>query len=80
MSLHLVGVMWRSSWRLGSRRSPTPSRFSSPSRLLRPAQTVHLNLTKEQPYVKTGKVWSVIQSTVHSLSDSGADPMNATAR
>ncbi|MQM07744.1 hypothetical protein Taro_040586 [Colocasia esculenta] len=42
MSLHLVGVVWRSSWWLGSRRSPTPSRSSSPSRLLRPAQTIHL--------------------------------------
>ncbi|MQM16014.1 hypothetical protein Taro_048967 [Colocasia esculenta] len=47
MTLHLVGVMWRSSWWLGSRRSPTPSRSSSPSRLLRPAQTVHLKSTKD---------------------------------
>ncbi|MQM09627.1 hypothetical protein Taro_042501 [Colocasia esculenta] len=46
MSLHLVGVVWRSSWRLGSRRSSTPSRSSSTSRLLRPAQTVHLKSTK----------------------------------
>ncbi|MQL96830.1 hypothetical protein Taro_029513 [Colocasia esculenta] len=29
MSLHLVGVVWRSSWQLGSRRSPTPSRSST---------------------------------------------------
>ncbi|MQM16314.1 hypothetical protein Taro_049270 [Colocasia esculenta] len=47
MSLHLVGIVWSSSWRLGSRRSSTPSRSSSPSRLLRPAQTVHLKSTKE---------------------------------
>ncbi|MQL77757.1 hypothetical protein Taro_010177 [Colocasia esculenta] len=47
MSLNLVGAMWRSSWWLGSRRLPTPSRSSSPSRLLRPTQTVHLKSTKE---------------------------------
>ncbi|MQL67960.1 hypothetical protein Taro_000252 [Colocasia esculenta] len=46
MSLHLVGVVWRSSWRLGSRRSSTPSHSTSPSHLLRPAQTVHLKSTK----------------------------------
>ncbi|MQM00707.1 hypothetical protein Taro_033448 [Colocasia esculenta] len=46
MSLHIVGVVWRSSWRLGSRRSPTPSRSSSPLRLLRPAQIVILKSTK----------------------------------
>ncbi|MQM09468.1 hypothetical protein Taro_042341 [Colocasia esculenta] len=46
MSLHLVGVMWRSSWWLGSRRSPTPSRSSFPLRLLRPAQIVILKSTK----------------------------------
>ncbi|MQL67748.1 hypothetical protein Taro_000042, partial [Colocasia esculenta] len=50
MSLHLVGVVWRSSWWLGSRRSPTPSHSSSPSRLLRPAETVHLKLTKGNPH------------------------------
>ncbi|MQL81262.1 hypothetical protein Taro_013723 [Colocasia esculenta] len=46
MTLHLVGVVWSSSWRLGSRRSPTPSRSSSPLRLLRPAQIVILESTK----------------------------------
>ncbi|MQL71500.1 hypothetical protein Taro_003817 [Colocasia esculenta] len=46
MILHLVGVVWRSSWWLGSKRSSTPGRSSSPSRLLRPAQTVHLKSTK----------------------------------
>ncbi|MQL98649.1 hypothetical protein Taro_031371 [Colocasia esculenta] len=46
MSVHLVGVVWRSSWRLGSRRSPTPSRSSSPLRLLRPAQIVILKSNK----------------------------------
>ncbi|MQM22668.1 hypothetical protein Taro_055724 [Colocasia esculenta] len=37
--------MWRSSWRLGSRRSPTPSRSSSPLRLLQPAKIVILKST-----------------------------------
>ncbi|MQL75775.1 hypothetical protein Taro_008155 [Colocasia esculenta] len=46
MSLHLIGVVWRSSWQLGEQEIPTPSRSSSPSRLLRPAQTVHLKSTK----------------------------------
>ncbi|MQM06780.1 hypothetical protein Taro_039609 [Colocasia esculenta] len=46
MSLELAGVVWRSSWWLGSRRSFTPSRSSSPSRLLRPAQTTLLKSTK----------------------------------
>ncbi|MQL70114.1 hypothetical protein Taro_002410 [Colocasia esculenta] len=46
MGLHLVGVVWRSSWWLGSKRSPTPSRSSSPLRLLRPAQIVILESTK----------------------------------
>ncbi|MQM03565.1 hypothetical protein Taro_036351 [Colocasia esculenta] len=46
MTLHLVGVVWRSSWRLGSRRSPTPSCSSSPLRLLRPAHIVILKSTK----------------------------------
>ncbi|MQL76510.1 hypothetical protein Taro_008898 [Colocasia esculenta] len=46
MSLELAGVVWRSSWWLGSRRSSTPSRSSSLSRLLRPAQTTLLKLTK----------------------------------
>ncbi|MQM17324.1 hypothetical protein Taro_050293 [Colocasia esculenta] len=39
--------MWRSSWRLESRRSSIPSSSSSPIRLLRPAQTVHLKSTKD---------------------------------
>ncbi|MQM04508.1 hypothetical protein Taro_037307 [Colocasia esculenta] len=38
--------MWRSSWWLRSCGTPTPSCSSSPSRLLRPAQTVHLKWTK----------------------------------
>ncbi|MQM22861.1 hypothetical protein Taro_055920 [Colocasia esculenta] len=38
--------MWRSSWWLRSCGTPTPSRSSSPSRLLRPAQTIHLKSTK----------------------------------
>ncbi|MQL98825.1 hypothetical protein Taro_031538 [Colocasia esculenta] len=46
MSLNLIGVVWRSSWQLGEQEIPTTSRSSSPSRLLRPAQTVHLKSTK----------------------------------
>ncbi|MQM17300.1 hypothetical protein Taro_050269 [Colocasia esculenta] len=79
MSLHLFGVVWRSSWWLGSRRSPTPSRSYSPSRLLRPAQTVHLKSTKA-PCVKIGQSWTAIQEHVYTLSNLGADPVNATAR
>ncbi|MQL78985.1 hypothetical protein Taro_011435 [Colocasia esculenta] len=70
----------RSSWWLGSCGSTTRSSSSSPVRLLRPAQTVHLKPIKEQPYVEVGKVWSAIQSTVLSLSESGADPVNAATR
>ncbi|MQM01834.1 hypothetical protein Taro_034592 [Colocasia esculenta] len=36
--------------------------------------------TRSQPYVKTGKVWSVIQYSVLSLSDSGTDLVNVMAR
>ncbi|MQM07384.1 hypothetical protein Taro_040219 [Colocasia esculenta] len=36
----------RSSWQLGEHEIPTPCRSSSRSRLLRPAQTVHLKSTK----------------------------------
>ncbi|MQL83383.1 hypothetical protein Taro_015870, partial [Colocasia esculenta] len=39
--------MWRSSWWLRSCGTPTPSRSSSLSRLLRPAQTVHWKSTKD---------------------------------
>ncbi|MQL70160.1 hypothetical protein Taro_002436 [Colocasia esculenta] len=72
--------MWRNSWQLGEQEIPTPSRSSSPSRLLRPAQTVHLKSTEEQPHVKTRNVWSAIQSTVLSLADVGQGPENVTAR
>ncbi|MQL91386.1 hypothetical protein Taro_023997 [Colocasia esculenta] len=44
--LELATVVWRSPWWLRSCGTPTPSRSSSPSRLLRPAQTVHLKSTK----------------------------------
>ncbi|MQL72373.1 hypothetical protein Taro_004718 [Colocasia esculenta] len=44
--LELSGVVGRSSWWLGSRRSYTPSRSSSPFCLLRPAQTIILKSTK----------------------------------
>ncbi|MQL69830.1 hypothetical protein Taro_002097 [Colocasia esculenta] len=60
MSLQLSGVVWRSSWGLGCCGSTTRRTSSSPVRLLRPAQTVHLKLIKEQPCVKKGKVWSDI--------------------
>ncbi|MQM10324.1 hypothetical protein Taro_043217 [Colocasia esculenta] len=79
MSLHLIGVMWRSSWQLGEQEIPTPSRSSSPSRLLRPAQTVHLKSTKAF-CVNIRQFWTAIQEHVFSLSDSGAGPVNATAR
>ncbi|MQM07623.1 hypothetical protein Taro_040464 [Colocasia esculenta] len=45
MSLQLSGVVWRSSW-LGSCGSTTRRTSSSPVRLLRPAQTVHLKPIK----------------------------------
>ncbi|MQL87159.1 hypothetical protein Taro_019690 [Colocasia esculenta] len=38
--------MWRSSWWLRSCGTTTRSSSSSPSRLLRPASTVHLKSTK----------------------------------
>ncbi|MQL78844.1 hypothetical protein Taro_011274 [Colocasia esculenta] len=72
--------MWRSSWGLGSYGLTIRRTSSSPVRLLRPAQTVHLKPIKDQPCVKTGKVWSAIQSTVLSLADVGQGPENATAR
>ncbi|MQM00173.1 hypothetical protein Taro_032904 [Colocasia esculenta] len=50
--LELAGVVWRSSWWLGSRRSSTPSRSFSPLCLLRPAQTIILKSTKG-PLVST---------------------------
>ncbi|MQM23121.1 hypothetical protein Taro_056183, partial [Colocasia esculenta] len=58
----------------------TRSRSSSPSRLLRPAQTTLLKSTKEQPYVKRRKDRSAIQGIVLALSEPGTDPVNATAR
>ncbi|MQL78159.1 hypothetical protein Taro_010583 [Colocasia esculenta] len=80
MSLQLAGVVWRSSWWLGSCGSTTRRTSSSPVRLLRPAQTVHLKSIKEQPYVKIRKVWSAIQGTVLSLSDASQGPKNMMAR
>ncbi|MQL73930.1 hypothetical protein Taro_006282 [Colocasia esculenta] len=62
----------KSSWRLESRRSSIPSSSSSPVRLLRPAQTTSLKLIK-------GQFLTAIQEHVLSLSESGADPANATA-
>ncbi|MQL94422.1 hypothetical protein Taro_027077 [Colocasia esculenta] len=46
MSLQLAGVVWRSSWGLGSYGSTTRRTSSSPVRLLRPAQTAHLKPIK----------------------------------
>ncbi|MQM18839.1 hypothetical protein Taro_051835 [Colocasia esculenta] len=80
MSLQLAGVMWRSSWGLGSCGSTTRRTSSSPVRLLRPAQTVHWKPIKEQFCVKIRKVWSAIQGTVLSLSDAGQGPENVMAR
>ncbi|MQL77449.1 hypothetical protein Taro_009857 [Colocasia esculenta] len=73
-------VVWRSSWWLRSCGTTTRSRSSSPSRLLRPAQTTLLKSTKEQPYVKRRKDRSAIQGTILALSEPGTDPVNATAR
>ncbi|MQL94250.1 hypothetical protein Taro_026904 [Colocasia esculenta] len=79
MSLELAGVVWRSSWWLGSCGSTTRSSSSSPVRLLRPAQTVHLKSIKA-PCVNIRQFWTAIQEHVLSLSKSGADPVNVTAR
>ncbi|MQL81847.1 hypothetical protein Taro_014308 [Colocasia esculenta] len=46
MNLELARVVWRSSWWLRSCGTTTRSRSSSPSRLLRPAQTTLLKSTK----------------------------------
>ncbi|MQL69510.1 hypothetical protein Taro_001798 [Colocasia esculenta] len=48
MSLHLVGVVWRSSWRLGSRGPSTPSPSSSPSRLLQACPNHPLRVNQSQ--------------------------------
>ncbi|MQM09859.1 hypothetical protein Taro_042739 [Colocasia esculenta] len=71
--------MWRSSWWLRSCGTTTRSSSSSPSRLLRPAQTVYLKATKA-PYVNIRQFWTAIQEHVLSLSESGADPVNAMSR
>ncbi|MQM16095.1 hypothetical protein Taro_049049, partial [Colocasia esculenta] len=57
--------MWMSSWRLGSRRSSTPSRSSSPLRLLRPALIVILESTKG---VRVSRK-TTQTSTVHKYRD-----------
>ncbi|MQL88534.1 hypothetical protein Taro_021108 [Colocasia esculenta] len=79
MSLQLAGIVRRSSWGLGSCGSTTRRTSSSPVRLLRPAQTVHLKPIKA-PCVNIRLFWTAIQEHVLSLPDSGADPVNATAR
>ncbi|MQL97732.1 hypothetical protein Taro_030432 [Colocasia esculenta] len=48
MSLQLGGVMWRSSWGLGSCGSTTRRTSSSPVRLLGPAQTADLKAIKDR--------------------------------
>ncbi|MQL80288.1 hypothetical protein Taro_012734 [Colocasia esculenta] len=73
-------VVWRSSWWLRSCGTTTRRRSSCPSRLLRPAQTTLLKLTKEQPYVKRRKDRFAIQGTVLALSEPCTDPVNATAQ
>ncbi|MQL94894.1 hypothetical protein Taro_027553 [Colocasia esculenta] len=45
--------MWRSSWWLRSCGMTTRSSSSSPSRLLRPAQTVHLKSTNDKNLTAT---------------------------
>ncbi|MQM03587.1 hypothetical protein Taro_036372 [Colocasia esculenta] len=79
MSLQLARVMWRSSWGLGSCGSTTRRASSSPIRLLRPAQTVHLKPIIA-PYVNIRLFWTAIQEHVLSLPDSGAVLVNAMAR
>ncbi|MQM14717.1 hypothetical protein Taro_047652 [Colocasia esculenta] len=79
MSLQLARVVWRSSWGLGSCGSTTRRTSSSPICLLRPAQTIHLKPIKA-PCVNIRQFWTAIQEHVLSLSDSGADPVNAMAR
>ncbi|MQL85532.1 hypothetical protein Taro_018054 [Colocasia esculenta] len=71
--------MWRSSWWLRSFGTTTRSRSSSPSHLLRPAQTTLLKLTKA-PCVNTWQTWSAIQEHALAQAGSGADPVKATAR
>ncbi|MQL78287.1 hypothetical protein Taro_010704 [Colocasia esculenta] len=71
--------MWRSSWWLESRRSSIPSSSSSPVHLLLSAQTTFLKPIKA-PCVNVWKFWTAIQEHVLALSESGAEPVNATAR
>ncbi|MQL97424.1 hypothetical protein Taro_030109 [Colocasia esculenta] len=80
MNLELSRVVWRRSWWLRSCGTTTRSRSSSPSRLLRPAQTTLLKSTKEQPYVKRRKDRSAIQGNVLALSEPSMDPVNAADR
>ena len=71
LSLQPVGVVWRSSWWLGSCGSTTRRTSSSPVRLLRPVQTVPLESSKGRsnlnPIVqglypwKEGQVYVLIQ-------------------
>ncbi|MQM00887.1 hypothetical protein Taro_033635 [Colocasia esculenta] len=72
--------MWWSSWWLESRRSSIPSPSSSLIHLLRPAPTTFLKPIKEAPCVNVWKFWTVIQEHVLALSESSAEPVNATAR
>ncbi|MQL96325.1 hypothetical protein Taro_029001 [Colocasia esculenta] len=79
MSLQLAGVVWRSSWGLGSCGSTTRRTSSSLVSLLRPTQTVHLKSIKAT-CVNIRLFWTAIQEHVLSLPNSGADPVNAMAR
>ncbi|MQM22051.1 hypothetical protein Taro_055099, partial [Colocasia esculenta] len=56
MNLELARVVWRSSWWLRSCGTTTRSRSSSPSRLLRPAQTTLLKSTKGTSSTQKGRV------------------------
>ncbi|MQL84801.1 hypothetical protein Taro_017311 [Colocasia esculenta] len=67
MSLELAGVVWRSSWGLGSCGSTTRRTSSAPIRLLRPAQTVHL-----EPIKRT--------LITLALNGNGLQPMRSYAR
>ncbi|MQM23599.1 hypothetical protein Taro_056666 [Colocasia esculenta] len=76
--LELAGVVWRRSWWLGSCGSTTRSSSSS--------LFVCCNLHKPPSWsqakhpVSIWQFWTAIQEHVLALSESGAVPVNATAR
>ncbi|MQM00631.1 hypothetical protein Taro_033369 [Colocasia esculenta] len=65
--------MWRSSWWLRSCGTTTRSRSSSPSRLLRPAQTTLLKSTKEEP-LPSSLVALVLRDVLDSIQSTPVIP------